>query len=256
VDLRIEAFPPELAGCRACPRLVEHREEVARRKRRSYSSESYWGRPVPGFGDSRARLILLGLAPGAHGSNRTGRMFTGDASGDFLYPALFRAGLASRPSTQRRDDGLSLAGVWITAAARCVPPGNRPSRAELDNCRRWLEHDFRRLPRARLVVALGSIAHDSYLELLRSWGAKVVKRRYPFEHGALHLISGAPNALPVLDSYHPSFQNTNTGRLTGEMFDALLAQAKRLAGLGARPDASPHGAETGGTVDPGGTDAG
>lgn len=225
-------LPPELAGCRACPRLVEHRESVAREKRRAYRSESYWGRPVPGFGDDEAQLILLGLAPGAHGSNRTGRMFTGDASGDFLFPALYRAGLASGPLAERADDGLTLSGVWITAAARCVPPGNRPDRSELENCRSWLEHDFDQLPRARLVVALGSIAHDSYLDLLRSRGAKLVKREQAFGHGRLHPLDGVAGALPLLDSYHPSFQNTNTGRLTGEMFDELLARARRLAGLG------------------------
>lgn len=224
-----EALPAQLADCRACPRLVAHRQAVATEKRRAYRAESYWGRPVPGFGDRRARIILLGLAPGAHGSNRTGRMFTGDASGDFLFPALHRAGLADRPHSVSVDDGMTLNGVWITAAARCVPPGNRPNREELDNCRTWLEYDFSRLPSARLIVALGSIAHDSYLELLRSRGAPVVKSRHRFEHGALHELHESPGALPLLDSYHPSFQNTNTGRLTAEMFDSLLAQANSLA---------------------------
>ncbi|MEX2540403.1 MAG: uracil-DNA glycosylase [Trueperaceae bacterium] len=228
----MNALPPELAGCRACPRLVEHRESVAHQKRRAYRSESYWGRPVPGFGDADAQLILLGLAPGAHGSNRTGRMFTGDASGDFLFPALYRAGLASGPQAERADDGLTLSGVWITASARCVPPGNRPNRSELENCRRWLDYDFRQLPRARLVVALGSIAHDSYLDLLRYRGAKPVKREHPFGHGSLHPLDNVTGVLPLLDSYHPSFQNTNTGRLTAAMFDELLARARRLAGLG------------------------
>jgi uracil-DNA glycosylase family 4 len=225
------ALPPELADCRACPRLVAHREQVAREKRRAYRSEAYWGRPVPGFGDPAARIILLGLAPGAHGSNRTGRMFTGDASGDFLFPALHRAGLASGPVASAADDGLTLSGVWITAAARCVPPGNRPDRTELENCRTWLAHDFDRLPAARVVVALGSIAHESYLDLLRSRGARVVKSEHRFGHGRHHPLANVPGALPLVDSYHPSFQNTNTGRLTAAMFDEVLDAARRIAGL-------------------------
>jgi uracil-DNA glycosylase family 4 len=224
------ALPPELAACRACPRLVAHREQVAREKRRAYRAEEYWGRPVPGFGDPAAEIVLLGLAPGAHGSNRTGRMFTGDASGDFLFPALHRAGLASQPVSTGADDGLSLSGVWITAAARCVPPGNRPERQELGNCRSWLAHDLDQLSEARVIVALGSIAHDAYLDLLRSRGARLVKREHPFGHGRLHPLSGVAGAFPLLDSYHPSFQNTNTGRLTEQMFDALLAMARRVAG--------------------------
>jgi uracil-DNA glycosylase family 4 len=211
---------------------VAHREQIARDKRRAYRSETYWGRPVPGFGDPAARIILLGLAPGAHGSNRTGRMFTGDASGDFLFAALFRAGLASGPVARSADDRLTLSGVWITAAARCVPPGNRPDRSELENCRSWLAHDFHQLPAARVVVALGSIAHDSYLELLRSPGVRLVKREHPFGHGRHHRLDAVPGALPLLDSYHPSFQNTNTGRLTPAMFDALLSEARTVAGLG------------------------
>ncbi|MEX2535476.1 MAG: uracil-DNA glycosylase [Trueperaceae bacterium] len=226
----MEALPPELANCRACPRLVEHRETIAREKRRTYRNESYWGRPVPGFGDPAARIALLGLAPGAHGSNRTGRMFTGDASGDFLYPALYRAGLASRPTAQAVDDGLTLRDVWITSSARCVPPGNRPNRDELINCRKWLEHDFDGLPRVRLVVALGGIAHNSYLDLLRSRGASLVKRDYTFSHGALHQLESFSGAVPLLDCYHPSFQNTNTGRLTAQMLDELLSRAIGLVG--------------------------
>jgi uracil-DNA glycosylase len=227
-DTAAGAYPPALETCRACPRLAAYREEVGRRKRRAYAGESYWARPVPGFGDPRARLVLVGLAPGAHGSNRTGRMFTGDASGDFLYPALHRASLASRPWSESRGDGLRLRGVWITAAVRCVPPGNKPLGEERANCRRWLEHDVERLPRLRLVLALGQIAHDSYLDLLRARGLSVVKARYRFAHGARHEPAGAT---PMLDAYHPSFQNTNTGRLTPAMFDAVLSQAKALAGL-------------------------
>jgi uracil-DNA glycosylase family 4 len=224
----VEALPAALEGCRRCPRLVEHRERVAREKRRSYRNDSYWGRPVPGFGDGGAPIVLLGLAPGAHGSNRTGRMFTGDASGAFLYPALWRAGLASAPESAELGDGLTLRGLWITAAARCVPPGNRPTRSELAHCRDWLAYDLDRLPEQRLVLALGSVAHDSYLELLKRRGERIVKARFPFGHGALHRPPGGP---PLLDSFHVSFQNTNTGRLTAAMFDAVLERAKRLAEL-------------------------
>ncbi len=221
------AYPPALEGCRRCPRLSEYRERVGREKRRAYQDDVYWARPVPGFGDRRARLLVLGLAPGAHGSNRTGRMFTGDASGDFLYPALYRAGLASQPQAQGRDDGLELQGVWITAALRCVPPGNKPRRSELAACRAWLEHDLALLPDLGGVLALGRIAHDAYLELLSARGHPVVKARHPFAHGELHR---PPGGLPLLDSYHVSFQNTNTGRLTAAMFDAVLARAKELTG--------------------------
>ena len=221
-----DPYPTELEHCTRCPRLVRHREEVAFTKRRSYREQTYWGRPVPGFGDPEARILLLGLAPGAHGSNRTGRMFTGDGSGDFLFPALYRAGLANQPESVGRGDGLELSNLWISAAARCVPPGNRPTRGEVANCRGWLEHDFGGLPGLKLVLALGAIAHDSYLELLRARGHAVTKYRYPFAHGALHTFDGA---LPLLDSYHVSVQNTHTGRLTAEMFDGVLAKAKALA---------------------------
>ncbi|MEX2501030.1 MAG: uracil-DNA glycosylase [Trueperaceae bacterium] len=229
-----EHLPPELADCRACPRLVEHRERVARDKRAAYRDQRYWGRPVPGFGDVGARLVLLGLAPGAHGSNRTGRQFTGDASGDVLFPALHRAGLADRPTSVRRGDGLRLCGLWITAAARCAPPGNRPTRTELVSCRSWLQDDLQRLPRARVVLAMGRIAHDAYLEVLKRSGAQVVKARVPFAHGAVHRLDrDHPNAgaLALVDAYHVSRQNTQTGVLTPAMLDAAVATAVRLAGL-------------------------
>ena len=221
--------PAELLTCTSCPRLVAHREEVARVKRRSYRDLPYWGRPVPGFGDLGAKIIILGLAPGAHGSNRTGRMFTGDGSGGFLYPALYRAGLANRPDSRGPGDGLELRSVFITAAARCAPPGNKPTAQELLNCRSWLAYDLAGLKNARLVLALGRIAHDSYLEFLRR-GGPVVKARYGFAHGALHTFEGAlEGALPMLGSYHVSLQNTNTGTLTPAMFDAVLERAKELA---------------------------
>jgi len=228
----VDPLPPGLEGCRRCERLVAWRERVAREKRRAYANERYWGRPVPGFGDPEARLLLLGLAPGAHGSNRTGRMFTGDASGDFLYPALHRAGLASAPLSRSRDDGLALRGVWITAVVRCAPPGNKPSRSELDHCRPWLAHDVAGLPRLRAVLALGRVAHDGFLDLLRAAGHELTKARHPFGHGALHRLDRAP---VLLDSYHVSFQNTNTGRLTPTMFDEVLEHAKALAGLARSP---------------------
>jgi uracil-DNA glycosylase len=189
---------------------------------------------VPGFGDPDASVVLVGLAPGAHGSNRTGRMFTGDASGDFLYPALHRAGLASTPVARARDDGLRLRGVWITAAARCAPPGNAPTTLELDACRPWLAFDLDALRRARLLLALGKVAHDAVLKHYRGRGVRTTLAAHPFGHGRVHRLEQLPGAeaagaLPLLDAYHVSFQNTNTGRLTEAMFDAVLAQAKTLA---------------------------
>lgn len=229
-----EWLPPSLESCSTCPRLVAHREATAREKRAAYRCETYWGRPVPGFGDPEAALLLLGLAPGAHGSNRTGRQFTGDASGDVLFPALHRAGLADRPVSRKRGDGLSLQGLWITAAVRCAPPGNRPTRRELSACRSWLADDLSRLPNLRAVLALGKVAHDAYLDLLKGFGAPLVKARHPFGHGAVHRLDDAyagTRALPLIDSYHVSRQNTNTGVLTLAMLDDVLLRATSLAGL-------------------------
>lgn len=229
-----ERLPTALERCRACPRLVEHREAVATRKRAAYRDEPYWGRPLPGFGDPEARLVLLGLAPGAHGSNRTGRQFTGDASGSVLFPALHRAGLADRSRSLARGDGLRLRGLWITAAVRCVPPGNKPTREEAARCRPWLIDDLDALPDLRAVMALGAFAHDAYLELLRARGARLVKARHRFGHGEVHRLDLAhpeAGALPLIDGYHVSFQNTNTGVLTEAMLDAVLGKAKALAGL-------------------------
>ncbi len=218
-----DIYPPLLESCRLCPRLADYREEVAAEKRRAYKHETYWGKPVPGFGDLNARIMILGLAPGAHGSNRTGRMFTGDSSGNFLYPALHRAGFASQATSVNREDALVLKDIWITAAARCVPPGNKPSREEVATCRVWLEHDFSLLKSLKLVLALGQIAHDAYLEMLKAKGTKIIKGNYPFAHGALHELE---DALSMLDAYHVSFQNTNTGKLTEKMFDDVLEKAK------------------------------
>ncbi len=206
---------------------MAHRQQVASRKRRAYATQVYWGKPVPGFGDPAARLLLLGLAPGAHGSNRTGRMFTGDASGDFLYPALHRLGFASQPEARHRADGLTLRDIYITAAVRCVPPGNKPTKQEVDTCRRWLIHDLA-LPNLRCILALGRIAHEAYLDLLKAEGHTLVKAQLPFAHGAVHQPTAG---LVLLDSYHVSFQNTNTGRLTEAMFDAVVIRARELAGL-------------------------
>lgn len=220
--MELDALYQALIACRLCPRLVAHREEVARKKRAAYRDLPYWGRPVPGFGDPRAKVLLFGLAPGAHGSNRTGRPFTGDASGAFLYPLLFRAGLSSKPESEPGDD-LRLFGVYLTAAVRCAPPGNRPSREELRACARWTERELALLPEVRVYLALGRIAHEALLE---HFGLK--KARFPFAHGRVHPLPGGRH---LLDSYHVSRQNTQTGRLTPEMFLKVLEEAKRLAGL-------------------------
>ncbi len=216
----------EIARCRACPRLVAWREEVARVRRRAYRDQTYWGRGVPGFGDPRPALLVVGLAPGAHGANRTGRMFTGDASGDFLYRALHRAGLASQPTSVRRGDGLALHGCHITAACRCVPPDNRPTRDELARCAPFLDRELRLL-RPRAVLALGAIAWDAALSALERAGHAAPRPAPRFAHGRVLTLAGAP---PVVASYHVSRQNTQTGRLTPAMFDAVLARATRLAG--------------------------
>ncbi len=229
-----DPYPPALAGCRACPRLAAHREAVGCVKRRAFAAEDYWAAPVPGFGDVEARLLIVGLAPGAHGSNRTGRMFTGDASGDFLYPALHRARLANRPESRARDDGLRLRGAWITAVGRCAPPGNKPAPAELDACRPWFARDIDGLPHVRAVLALGRIAHDGVLKLWRERGLRTTLGAHPFAHGAVHRLEGHPGAaeagvVPIVDSFHVSRQNTNTGRLTAAMFDAVLTAVVALA---------------------------
>lgn len=234
---RFDPYPPDLATCQRCPRLVEFREHIAEVKRRAYRDQEYWGAPLPGFGDPGARLLLVGLAPGAHGSNRTGRMFTGDASGNFLYASLHRSGLANQPSSVSRSDGLALRGVWITASARCVPPGNKPLTEELKNCQHWLRHDFDGLPNVRAILALGKIGHDSVLKLYRERGLEVTLAAVPFGHGMVHRIDRLPGAeqagaKPLIDAYHVSLQNTNTGRLTPAMFDEAVALAKREAGLG------------------------
>jgi len=212
-----------LIACRDCERLVAWREQVSREKRRAYLDWDYWGKPVPGFGDSRARLLVVGLAPGAHGSNRTGRMFTGDASGEFLYAALYRAGFANQPVSIDRCDGLGLKDVFISAVCRCAPPGNKPAPQEIKNCRKYLLAEIALLNPVLGIVALGKIAFDEVLDILLPAGES--KNAYPFSHGAFYSL---PAGLPwLLASYHPSRQNTQTGRLTATMFDAIWQAASR-----------------------------
>ena len=222
----LRALAARIVRCRACPRLVAWREEVARTKRRAYLAEDYWGRPVPGFGDPRARIALVGLAPGAHGANRTGRMFTGDGSGDFLYAALHRAALASRPASVSREDGLALTDAFVTAACRCVPPDNRPTPAELARCAPFLDRELAALPRLAVVVALGAIAWKAVLGAFARGGSAAPRPSPRFAHGAVVELPGAP---ALVGSYHPSRQNTQTGRLTPAMLDAALARAVALA---------------------------
>ncbi len=216
----------EVVACRLCPRLVEHREAVARQKRKAYLDWEYWGKPVPGFGDPKARVLVLGLAPGAHGSNRTGRPFTGDMSGTFLYPVLFAAGFASQPTAEHRDDGLQLRDMYITAAARCAPPGNKPLPEELAHCAPFLAREIGGLKQVRVVVALGKIGFDAYLNYLRGQGEIASRAGYDFGHGRQHRT---PDGKVLLASYHPSNQNTATGKLTEAMFADIFREARRLA---------------------------
>jgi len=218
----------DVIGCRACPRLVEWREQVAREKRAAYHDEEYWGRPVPGFGDPRGRLLIVGLAPAAHGANRTGRMFTGDRSGKWLFRALHRAGFATQPDSIHRGDGLELVGAFLTAAVRCAPPGNRPRPAERKNCRPFLEREFDHfLPRLRCVVALGGYAWNHLLRILRDRDLPVPAPKPPFGHGVEVPLPDGPT---LLASYHPSQQNTFTGTLTEEAFDEVWRRARSIVG--------------------------
>ena len=217
----------EVVACERCPRLREYCRGVAETKRRAYLDWKYWGRPVPSFGDPNARVLLIGLAPGAHGANRTGRMFTGDSSGDFLYRALHETGFASQPESRSRDDGLKLNGVYITAAARCAPPGNKPLPEELRNCRPYLERELDLLRKVRVVVALGRVAFDTYLGILRDRGVIRTRSAFTFAHGAEHRIAAGSPVL--ICSYHPSQQNTFTGKLTPAMLRRVFERARRLA---------------------------
>lgn len=221
----LAALSQAVTDCRRCPRLVEWREAVAHRKRAAFRDDDYWGRPVPGFGDPAARLVVVGLAPAAHGANRTGRMFTGDRSGDWLYRALHKAGLASQPESIGRGDGLELIDTWITAAVRCAPPANKPLTSERDNCRSWLEREFDLLVAAEVFVCLGGFAYHSVMRLLDDRGGAVPRPRPKFGHGVVVALPGGPT---VVASYHPSQQNTFTGRLTEVMFDDVFRSASRV----------------------------
>ena len=215
-----------IVACERCPRLRSWCEGIAREKRRAYRDHQYWGRPVPSFGDARARVLLLGLAPGAHGSNRTGRPFTGDGSGAFLYPLLYEAGFASQPVAISRDDGMRLHDCWITAAVRCAPPDNKPALGELANCAPYLDEELRLLTRLRVVLALGKIAFDALTAHLVRSGQIARRTGIVFSHGAEYRL---PGGRTLLATYHPSLQNTNTGRLTPAMLLAILRRAQALA---------------------------
>jgi uracil-DNA glycosylase family 4 len=237
---RLQMLAREIVHCEKCPRLRRYCRMVARVKRRAYRDWEYWGKPVPGFGDPRARVLVIGLAPGAHGANRTGRMFTGDSSGDFLYRALYEAGFASQPESRSRQDGLKLRDLYITAAVRCAPPDNRPTREELARCRPYLERELDLLGRVRVVVALGGVAFRSYLAILRDRGAIRSAAAFPFAHGAAYTpVAGGP---VLIASYHPSQQNTFTGKLTRAMLRAVFERAKQLV-VESKRRATPGAAE-------------
>jgi uracil-DNA glycosylase family 4 len=222
----LQLLQEEIIKCNRCPRLREHCTSVATVKRRAYRDQEYWGRPVPAFGDPEARLLILGLAPGAHGSNRTGRMFTGDASGNILYRALHKSGFATQPESISRGDGLELKDAFITAAARCAPPGNKPTPEELRNCRPFFERELDLMPRIKVVVALGKIAFDTYLDVLKSRGVIRSRAAFAFGHGASYRT--APGQPLLIASYHPSQQNTSTGKLTEKMLVDVFNRAARL----------------------------
>jgi uracil-DNA glycosylase len=218
----------KIETCELCPRLREHCTRMAEIKRRAYLDWKYWGKPVPAFGDPKARVLILGLAPAAHGANRTGRMFTGDRSGDWLYRALHQTGFASQPTSVSRGDGLVLRDVYITASARCAPPDNKPTIEELRNCRPYLERELELLTNLKVIVALGKIAFDQYLGILKSWGVIASRSGFPFGHNRLFRIAAGQPML--LSSYHPSQQNTSTGKLTEAMLLAVFRQARKVAG--------------------------
>jgi uracil-DNA glycosylase family 4 len=215
----------QIVACRRCPRLVAWREEVARVKRAAFAGEDYWGRPVPGFGDPGATVVLLGLAPAAHGGNRTGRVFTGDRSGDWLFSALHRAGFANQPSSRSRDDGLRLTGCWVAAAVRCAPPANKPTPAERDTCLPYAVRELELLRGARVIVCLGAFAWDAALRVLAAVGTPAPRPRGRFGHGAELAIG----RFTLVGCFHPSQQNTFTGKLTEPMIDAVLERAAALA---------------------------
>jgi len=214
-----------ITRCRKCARLVEHREQIAAEKKRAFLDWDYWGRPVPGFGDAAARLLIVGLAPAAHGANRTGRMFTGDSSGDWLYGALHRFGFASQSNSESRDDGMQLTDCYISAAGRCAPPGNKPMQEELDTCQPFLERELALLEQVRVILTLGQVAHRQYLRAAGWWNEFAPRDRPAFGHAT---VTQLPDGIVLLSSYHPSRQNTNTGKLTREMWDGVFSKAGKL----------------------------
>ena len=217
-----------VVACARCSRLRDYCRTIGETRRKSYRDQEYWAKPVPGFGDPHARILILGLAPGAHGANRTGRPFTGDGSGDFMYPVLHELGLASKPRALHRDDGLRLRHAWIASVVRCAPPGDKPQPREIRNCSIHLSAEIQSLPCVRVVVCLGKIAFDGYLAHLLHTGVIARKSAYSFTHGAYYLL---PNGLHLLATYHPSLRNTNTGRLNSTMFTHIFLRARELAGL-------------------------
>jgi uracil-DNA glycosylase family 4 len=228
LNQRLAAVRGEIVNCESCQRLRDYCRRIGETKRRAYLDQTYWARPVPGFGDPRARILILGLAPGAHGANRTGRPFTGDGAGYFMYPVLYEMGLASQAQATARNDGLRLKSAWIASVVRCAPPGDKPTPPEIRNCARHLTAEVEALPRVRVVVCLGKIAFDGYLAHLLSAGTIERRSAYRFGHGAEYLL---PNGLHLLASYHPSLRNTNTGRLNAAMFAKIFVRARELAGL-------------------------
>lgn len=221
---KLDILQREIVNCRSCTRLVEHCTHIAEVKRRAYRDWKYWGKPVPSFGDPNARLLLIGLAPGAHGANRTGRMFTGDSSGDFLYRALHDAGFANQPTSRSIDDGLKLTDCYIAASVRCAPPDNKPSVEEVVACRPFLERELKLMSRVKVIVALGRLAFDNYLTVLRDQGVIRSRSAFQFSHGCEYEI--APGYPVLIGSYHPSQQNTSTGKLTREMFQNIFDRAR------------------------------
>ena len=218
----------QVISCERCPRLRAYCTEIARIRKRQWAEWEYWGRPVPSFGDANARVLALGLAPGAHGSNRTGRPFTGDGSGNFLYPVLYEAGFASQPQAVSRDDGMKLRDLWISSVVRCAPPANKPNPDELRNCSHWLDQELALLRRLSVVVCLGKIGFDGLIAAEQRSGRLKSRAPYVFGHGAEYKL---PGGLAVIASYHPSLQNTNTGKLTREMFLDIFLRARRKAGI-------------------------
>jgi uracil-DNA glycosylase family 4 len=221
----LEVLNRRIVACEACPRLRAYCAEIARLRRRQWRDWEYWGRPVPSFGDPAARVLVMGLAPGAHGSNRTGRPFTGDGSGDFMFPVLYEAGFASQPRSERRDDGMRLSDMWISASVRCAPPANKPTPEEQRNCAHWLDEEIALLTNLRVVVCLGKIGFDAIVAYFVRSGVLTSRKGVEFSHGAEYKLT---NGLHLLATYHPSLQNTNTGKLTKQMFLKIFQRARAM----------------------------